>query len=190
MIEYQSFKDLEDSSLKKNKCISFYLGELRKTNIQRIDVFLKFAIKKSKGASGVIDANIGLIELEAIDIMDRLYAFFTSRGEKLVLRKKPKEGVDIDIGTLLYLAAINLAICLYSLDWEHEYLFDWLYRDRHFEMLETYNDFLPIIIEALDYRIFRPSLAHLGLSIARSLDCYRSNLVPSSYQAGEGECLI
>lgn len=180
-IEYQAFKDLESASLKNNKCISFYSDELRETNIEGIRTFLK---KAEGGYAGIVASNISLIELQAIDIMDRLYASFTSDLGKFPLRES-----TIDTGTLLFIASINLAVCLYSLDWEHEYYF-WSYGTTYQKVLDAYNFLLPKLIEALDYKIYRPSLAHLGLSISKTLECYRNVMVPASYQAGEGECLI
>jgi hypothetical protein len=99
--------------------------------------------------------------------MDRLYSTFIS--ERMTLEVIP-------------IVAISMAIALYGGESKP------LLRDRG--SIEIFAQMMPKMIEVLKYKIYRPSLAQLGLSIKETLRCYEEALVPVMIELESGVCSV
>lgn len=108
-----------------------------------------------------------LILSETIDILDRLYS-----GDQFFYKKYPDD--------ILILAASIIANGLYGIS------APWLREDQ----ARALRTALPLFITFLDYKIFRPSLFQMGMSIEDSIKCYEISLVPTSIKFNNGVCEV
>ena len=173
-IEYQAVPSL-GNKIRDNECFKLYNSDFRREGIDFIIKLLEKA--EYRIATGVAYQTFKIIEMEAIDIMDRIFSTFSLSG---ISNANPR---------FWLVACVDFAIGLYA-DGSWQVERSMLDENQRYGILSDYRETLPDLVRALGYKIYRPSLAHLGMNIEESLACYKASLVPAKIELKEGVCSI